>query len=44
VVDPILRSWAHEREPIPVYAAGSWGPRQADRLFERPHQAWRDRI
>jgi glucose-6-phosphate 1-dehydrogenase len=44
VVDPILRSWSQERDVIPAYTAGSWGPRQADRLFERPSQTWRDRI
>jgi glucose-6-phosphate 1-dehydrogenase len=42
VVDPILQAWAQEREPIPTYPAGSWGPAQAERLFEREYQRWRN--
>lgn len=33
VVDPILNHWATERDYIPAYAAGSWGPKDAERLF-----------
>jgi glucose-6-phosphate 1-dehydrogenase len=42
VVDPVLRAWAQEREFIPTYPAGSWGPAQAERLFEREYQRWRN--
>ena len=41
VVDPILKVWAVERDYIPTYAAGSWGPKEADRLFVRQDQRWR---
>lgn len=41
VVDPILRVWATERDFIHTYAAGSWGPREARRLFDRENQNWR---
>jgi glucose-6-phosphate 1-dehydrogenase len=41
VVDPILREWATERDYIPTYPAGSWGPKEAERLFERDDQTWR---
>jgi glucose-6-phosphate 1-dehydrogenase len=43
-VDPILRHWAAaETGPIP-YPAGRWGPKEADRLFERQDHAWRNRL
>ena len=42
VVDPILKVWATERDFIHTYPAGSWGPREADRLFEREDQRWRN--
>ncbi len=42
VVDPILKVWAMERDYIPTYPAGSWGPREANRLFQREDQDWRN--
>jgi glucose-6-phosphate 1-dehydrogenase len=44
VVDPILRHWSRGRDYIPTYPAGSWGPREASRLFERDDQYWRNEI
>jgi glucose-6-phosphate 1-dehydrogenase len=41
VVDPVVKEWSIEREYIHTYSAGSWGPREADRLFEREDQTWR---
>ncbi len=42
VVDPILKLWATERDFISTYPAGSWGPTEADRLFDRDDQQWRN--
>ena len=44
VVDPILRDWQASREYIPTYPAGTWGPRESNRLFERDDQFWRNEI
>ena len=44
VVDPILRNWTVEREFIPTYPAGSWGPAEANRLFDSDDQTWRDEL
>jgi glucose-6-phosphate 1-dehydrogenase len=44
VVDPILKHWAVEREYIPTYAAGSWGPADVNRLFDSDDQAWRNAL
>jgi glucose-6-phosphate 1-dehydrogenase len=41
VVNPVLRAWAMERDYISTYSAGSWGPRESRRLFEREEQRWR---
>lgn len=41
VVDPILRVWATDREYIHTYAAGTWGPQETRRLFDREDQFWR---
>ncbi|HEC05658.1 MAG TPA: glucose-6-phosphate dehydrogenase (NADP(+)), partial [Thiolapillus brandeum] len=40
-VDPVIRYWQKDREPIPLYAAGSWGPPESRRLFNKPDQRWR---
>ena len=44
VVDPILKVWSVERDYIPTYGAGSWGPAEADRLFVREDQRWRNML
>jgi glucose-6-phosphate 1-dehydrogenase len=42
VVDPILKRWATERDFIHTYPAGSWGPNEANRLFDKEDQDWRN--
>lgn len=44
VVDPILKHWLVEREFIPTYPAGSWGPVEANRLFDSDDQTWRNEL
>jgi glucose-6-phosphate 1-dehydrogenase len=44
VVDPILAAWRRKRGGIPIYPAGSWGPREADALFEKDNESWRNEI
>lgn len=44
VVDPILKVWATEREFIPSYPAGSWGPSEVSYLFDRDDQHWRNTL
>ena len=40
-IDPVLASWAQEGQPPPQYAAGSWGPEQADAVLARDGRRWR---
>lgn len=40
-VDPILKYWENEDVPTYGYAAGTWGPRNSDDLFEG-HLGWRN--
>ncbi len=42
VVDPVLKLWSTESDFIQTYPAGSWGPREATRLFDRDDQDWRN--
>ena len=41
VVDPVLRVWSMERDFIHTYPAGSWGPKESRRLFEKEEHEWR---
>ncbi|MEP6638301.1 MAG: glucose-6-phosphate dehydrogenase [Chloroflexota bacterium] len=42
IVDPIIESWASGPPPdFPNYAAGTWGPPEADALIERDGRRWR---
>jgi len=41
-VMPILDRWSEETgDPLPTYAAGDWGPADADRLIESTGRQWR---
>jgi glucose-6-phosphate 1-dehydrogenase len=41
VVDAIVERWRDEVPDFPNYAAGTWGPQEADDLIERDGRAWR---
>lgn len=42
VVDPILDVWkALPPRKFPNYAAGSWGPKEADSLMQSDQREWR---
>ncbi len=43
IVDPILQTWATERDYIATYPAGSWGP-EDNRLFDKESQSWRSSL
>ena len=40
IVDPILQTWAIERDYVATYPAGSWGPEDS-RLFDKDCHGWR---
>ena len=41
IVDPILDVWSAARTgTVPVYPAGSWGPKESDQLLERDDRQW----
>jgi len=43
VIDPLIQYWeANKPKRMPGYAAGSWGPREADELIEEDGVEWRD--
>ncbi len=44
VVDPILKYWVQERDFIHSYPAGTWGPDEANRLFDSEDQEWRNEL
>jgi glucose-6-phosphate 1-dehydrogenase len=41
IVDPIIEYWAASSEPIPLYQAGTWGPREASNLVAVDGRRWR---
>jgi glucose-6-phosphate 1-dehydrogenase len=40
LVDPILEAWKNAVPAFPNYAAGTWGPCEADELMERDGRLW----
>ncbi len=41
IVEPLLAAWAGDEAPLARYPAGTWGPREADRLLENDGRRWR---
>ena len=41
IVEPLQEAWAGDTSPLARYAAGTWGPVEADRLLERDGRRWR---
>ena len=41
IVQPILDTWSEADVPLATYAAGSWGPPEADALLDRTGHRWR---
>ncbi len=41
IVDPVLQKWAEERDYIATYPAGSWGPIESRRIFDKDSHYWR---
>ena len=42
IIDPLLNFWeAHPATPMPTYAAGSWGPADAEHLISLDGAKWR---
>jgi glucose-6-phosphate 1-dehydrogenase len=42
VVDPIIAAWENNPGDVPLYPAGSWGPREAEALLAPTGAVWRD--
>jgi glucose-6-phosphate 1-dehydrogenase len=42
LIDPLLEYWEkHPANPMPTYAAGSWGPGEAEQLIGKVNGGWR---
>ncbi len=41
LMTPILEAWKEQKKDFPNYAAGSWGPKEADDLLARDGRAWK---
>jgi glucose-6-phosphate 1-dehydrogenase len=41
LIDPVLQNWEHSaNKEIPAYAAGTWGPKEADDLIAKAGGVW----
>ena len=44
IIDPVRCGWDDDTRPPLQYAAGSWGPDDADRIFGRSGRKWRQSL
>jgi glucose-6-phosphate 1-dehydrogenase len=42
IVDPLLNYWREAPDPIPLYHAATWGPKEATQLIEKDGHRWHD--
>ena len=43
VIDPLIRYWDdNPPDQMPTYAAGTWGPREAEELISKDGVRWRE--
>ena len=42
IVEPVLEAWAAGDAPLASYDAGTWGPKEAERLLDRDGRRWRN--
>ena len=40
ILAPVMEAWSEKKE-VAMYAAGEWGPKEADELLERDGRQWR---
>ncbi|MBN2117838.1 MAG: glucose-6-phosphate dehydrogenase [Anaerolineales bacterium] len=40
LIDPILRAWDSQKQPLAFYEPGSWGPKEADELLAQEKRKW----
>lgn len=39
-VDPIRKAWDADKKPLPIYAPGTWGPKEAERMLSVSGRRW----
>ncbi|MGE4543571.1 MAG: glucose-6-phosphate dehydrogenase [Pedobacter sp.] len=44
IVDPVMQAWSHSGQDLHPYRSGSWGPAEADQLFDDPCRFWRNTL
>jgi glucose-6-phosphate 1-dehydrogenase len=41
IIDPIVNFWEDQKSPeVPIYASGSWGPKESDTLIAQTGRSW----
>jgi glucose-6-phosphate 1-dehydrogenase len=40
IIDPIIKTWEAQKEPLAFYDPGTWGPREADELLAQDGRSW----
>jgi glucose-6-phosphate 1-dehydrogenase len=40
IIDPIIRVWEAQKEPLAIYEPGTWGSKEADELLAQDGQSW----
>jgi glucose-6-phosphate 1-dehydrogenase len=40
IIDPIIKVWEAQKEPLALYDPGSWGPKESDELLAHDGRSW----
>lgn len=40
IIDPIIKTWEAQKEPLAFYNPGTWGPKESDELLAQDGRSW----
>ena len=40
IIDPIIKTWDADKQPLYTYKPGTWGPAESNQLFEQEGCTW----
>jgi glucose-6-phosphate 1-dehydrogenase len=40
IIDPIIKTWEAQKEPLAFYDPGTWGPKESDELLAQDGRSW----
>jgi glucose-6-phosphate 1-dehydrogenase len=40
IIDPIIKAWDAQKQPLYIYKPGNWGPEESNQIFQEDGCTW----